>query len=193
MSEKKIEIPSIDQVEEARKTIKYKIRYKKVIRSTLGVLIVVASISVLVVTLLMPVLQISGDSMSPTLGNGQIVLSLKTTDFKSGDLMAFYYGNKLLVKRCIAGPGDWVNIDADGNVYINNELQNEPYLSEKALGTCDIELPFQVPDNRWFVMGDNRVTSTDSRTVQIGCIAEEQLVGKVVFRVWPLNRFGSLK
>ncbi len=193
MSEKKIEIPSIDQVEEARKTIKYKIRYKKVIRSTLGVLIVVASISVLVVTLLMPVLQISGDSMSPTLGNGQIVLSLKTTDFKPGDLMAFYYGNKLLVKRCIAGPGDWVNIDADGNVYINNELQNEPYLSEKALGTCDIELPFQVPDNRWFVMGDNRVTSTDSRTVQIGCIAEEQLVGKVVFRVWPLNRFGSLK
>lgn len=188
----KIDIPTIEQVSAERRRTRYKARYMKVLRSTLGVLIVVAALSVLVVTLLMPVLQISGSSMSPTLHDGEIVLSVKGTDFDTGDLVAFYYGNKLLVKRCIAGPSDWVNIDRDGNIYVNEKMVDEPYVSEKAFGECDIELPYQVPDERWFVVGDNRSVSVDSRSSQIGCITEEQIVGKVVFRVWPFTKFGSV-
>lgn len=187
-----VEIPTIDQVLTERNRNRYKSRYKRALRSTLGVLTVVAATSVLVVTLLMPVLQISGTSMSPTLRDGEIVLSLKRSDLATGDLVAFYYGNKLLVKRCIAGPSDWVNIDEDGNVYVNEELLDEPYVVEKAFGECDIELPYQVPDERWFVIGDNRSASIDSRNTQIGCITEEQIVGKVAFRVWPFTKFGSI-
>lgn len=189
---KPVEIPSMDQVEHARKQLRYKNRYKRVLRSTVNVLIVVAAISVLVVTLIMPVLQIYGSSMSPTLEDGQIVLSVKTSNLKRGDLVSFYYGNKLLVKRCIAGPRDWVNIDEDGNIYINDELLDEPYLTEKAFGECDIELPCQVPDERWFLVGDNRVDSIDSRNTQVGFVANDQIVGKIVFRVWPLSEFGAL-
>lgn len=188
----KIDMPTIEQVSAGRRRNRYKARYMKVLRSTLSVLTVVAALSVLVVTLLMPVLQISGTSMSPTLHDGEIVLSVKGTNFETGDLVAFYYGNKLLVKRCIAGPSDWVDIDQDGNVYVNEKLIDEPYVAEKAFGECDIELPYQVPDERWFVVGDNRVASVDSRSSQIGCITEEQIVGKVVFRVWPFTRFGSV-
>ena len=156
-------------------------------------MIVVAAVAVLVATIWMPVLQIYGSSMTPTLTEGNIVVSVKGSDFEAGDLIAFYLGNKILVKRCIAGPGQWVDIDADGNVYVDGELLDEPYLTEKALGDCDIELPYQVPDNRYFCMGDHRSTSVDSRSTTVGCVSDEQIVGKIVFRVWPLPDFGTLR
>lgn len=151
-----------------------------------------AAVAVLVATLLMPVLQITGNSMTPTVSEGQYVVSLKGTSPAMGDIIAFYYNNNILVKRVIAGPGDWVNIDEYGNVSVNDEPLDEPYVYEKALGECDIDLPYQVPDGRYFVMGDHRSTSVDSRSSTIGCVAEEQIVGTIVFRVWPLNEFGPL-
>ena len=172
---------------------KYKRRYKRVLRSTIYTLIVVAAAAVLVATIWMPVLQIYGASMVPTLDEGDIVISVKGSDFEPGDLVAFYMGNKILVKRCIAGPGQWVDIDAGGNVYVDGKLLDEPYLTEKALGDCDIEFPYQVPDNRYFCMGDHRSTSVDSRSTTVGCVSDEQIVGKIVFRVWPLPGFGTLR
>lgn len=172
---------------------KYKRRYKRVLRSTIYTLIVVAAAAVLVATIWMPVLQIYGASMVPTLDEGDIVISVKGSDFEPGDLVAFYMGNKILVKRCIAGPGQWVDMDAGGNVYVDDKLLDEPYLTEKALGDCDIEFPYQVPDNRYFCMGDHRSTSVDSRSTTVGCVSDEQIVGKIVFRVWPLPNFGMLR
>lgn len=185
--------PSAEQLVRELDRVKYRTRYKRVLRSTIYTLIVVAAVAVLVATIWMPVLQIYGSSMTPTLSEGNIVVSLKGADFEQGDLVAFYMGNKILVKRCIAGPAQWVDIDADGNVYVDGELLDEPYLVEKALGDCDLDLPYQVPDNRYFCIGDHRSTSLDSRNTAIGCVAEEQIVGKIVFRVWPLSDFGSLK
>ena len=187
------ELPSLEQLTAELEREKYKRRYKRVLRSTVYSLIVVAAVAVLVATIWMPVLQIYGASMTPTLDEGDIVISIKGSDFAPGDLVAFYMGNKILVKRCIAGPGQWVDIDADGNVYVDGELLDEPYLTEKALGDCDIELPYQVPDNRYFCMGDHRSTSVDSRSTTVGCVSDEQIVGKIVFRVWPLPGFGTLR
>ena len=144
-------------------------------------------------TLLLPVLQIYGTSMTPTLHDGDIVLSVKTGKLEQGDIVAFYYNNKILVKRVIAGPGQWVDIDEEGNVYVDGELLDEPYLDDKALGSCNIQLPYQVPDGRWFVMGDHRSVSVDSRDRAVGCVSEEQIVGRLTFRVWPLNRASSLQ
>ena len=187
------EPPSLEQLTAELEREKYKRRYKRVLRSTVYSLIVVAAVAVLVATIWMPVLQIYGASMTPTLDEGDIVISIKGSDFAPGDLVAFYMGNKILIKRCIAGPGQWVDIDADGNVYVDGELLDEPYLTEKALGDCDIELPYQVPDNRYFCMGDHRSTSVDSRSTTVGCVSDEQIVGKIVFRVWPLPDFGTLR
>lgn len=149
----------------------------------------------LVATIFLPVLRIYGTSMSPTVNEGEIVVSLKGAEFEKSDIVALYYGNKLLVKRYIAGPGQWVDIDLDGNVYVDGELLDEPYLEDgaKAFGDTTITLPYQVPDGRYFVLGDNRATSQDSRSTTVGCIAEEQIVGKIVFRVWPLNEFGKIQ
>ena len=144
-------------------------------------------------TLWLPVLQIYGASMMPTLSDGQIVFSVKTAEMNEGDVIAFYYNNKILVKRVIAGPGDWVDIDEDGTVWVNKEKLEEPYLTEKAYGDCNIELPYQVPDGRVFVMGDHRSTSVDSRNTAVGCVAPEQIVGKIVFRVWPLDYMGPVQ
>ena len=191
--EKVLEIPTAEQLEAELKRERYKRRYHSVFRSTVYTLITVAAIAVLVATLWMPVLQIYGGSMLPTLSDGNIVVSVKSGDFQSGDIMAFYYNNKILIKRVIAGPGDWVNIEEDGTVYVNNERLDEPYLTEKALGECNIEMPYQVPESRLFVMGDHRSISVDSRSTAVGCIAEEQIVGKILFRVWPLDNFGKVE
>ena len=185
-------VPDIEQLKAELKRVKYKDRYKSVLKSTVYALIVVAAVSVLISTIWMPVLQIYGTSMKPTLEEGDIVVSLKGSDFESGDLIAFYFGNKILVKRCIAGPGQWVDIDEDGFVYVDGKLIDEPYLKEKALGDCNIKLPYQVPASRYFCMGDHRSTSVDSRNTAVGCVSEEQIVGKIVFRVWPLPNFGPL-
>jgi signal peptidase I len=188
-----VDYPSVEQLAAELKRVKYRSRYRAVLRSTLYMLIVVAAVAVLVATIWMPVLQIYGASMTPTLSEGDIVVSIKGSDFQPGDLVAFYLGNKILVKRCIAGPGQWVDIDEDGNVYVDDKLLEEPYLTEKSLGGSNIELPYQVPDNRYFCMGDHRSTSVDSRHKEVSCVSEEQIVGKIVFRVFPFGGFGKLK
>lgn len=189
---KKLEIPDQEVLAAEIRRLKYRARYRTVLRSTVYTLIVVAAVAVLVATIWMPVLQIYGASMSPTLCEGDIVVSLKGSDYEPGDLVAFYLGNKILVKRCIAGPGQWVDIDESGNVYVDGKLLEEPYLTEKAFGDCNIDLPYQVPDNRYFCMGDHRSTSVDSRHTDVGCISDEQIVGKIVFRAWPVTDFGAL-
>ncbi len=180
--------PSIEQLEGELHREREKNRYRKVLRSTMGALVVVAAFAVLTAVLWMPILRIYGTSMTPTLSEGEVVAAMKGTKFTHGDIVGVYYGSKLLVKRCIATAGEWVDIDEAGNVYVNNELLEEPYLQEKALGECDIKLPYQVPDHAIFVMGDHRATSVDSRNKSVGCIDEENVVGKIVFRVWPLHK-----
>ena len=186
-------MPTVTQLEAELNRTKYRHRYHRVLRNTLGTLITVAATAVLIAVLLLPVLQIYGSSMHPTIQEGQIVVSVKGADFIQGDVIAFYYNNKILVKRMIAGPGSWVDIDKKGNVTVDGQPLDEPYLTEKALGDCNIKLPYQVPDGRYFVMGDHRSTSIDSRNTSVGCVAEEQIVGKIVFRLWPLKSFGTVK
>ena len=188
----KKQIPELSELKKELNREKYKHRFAGVLRSTVGTLVVIAAFAILVATLWLPVLQIYGSSMTPTLEEGQIVVSVKGSEFKRGDLVAFYIGNKLLVKRVIAGPMDTVVIDEDGTVYVNNEELDEPYISDKALGECDLEFPYQIPDSRYFLMGDHRSVSVDSRSSSVGCVAEEQIVGKITFCVWPLSDFGEL-
>ena len=172
---------------------KYKQRRHGAMRKAVTILVIAAAIAVLIASRWMPVLQIYGSSMSPTLKEGQIVITVKTSEFKPGDIIAFYFENKLLVKRYIADDGQWVDIMEDGNVFIDEELLDEPYIKEKSFETCDIELPYQVPEGRIFVMGDHRETSLDSRSKSIGCIADEQIAGKVCFCIWPISDFGPVK
>lgn len=193
MRRTKRRLPSVTELEEELRQEQYKKSYMQVLRSTIYCLITVAAIAVLVATLFLPVLRIYGASMTPSLEEGNIVVSVKGADFEQGDIISFYYNNRILVKRAIAFPGDWVNIDDEGNVYVNDELLDEPYLAEKMKGECDIELPYQVPDGKIFVLGDHRSTSVDSRNSAIGDVSEEQIVGKIVFRIWPLNKMGAVK
>ena len=190
---KQLTLPTVDELESEIKRVRYKKRYRTVLKSTIYSLITVAAISVLVATLWLPVLQIFGNSMTPTLVNGEIVFTVKTDDFTTGDIVAFYYNNKILVKRMVAGPGDWFNMDPDGTVYINDVKIPEPYLTEAAYGETNIQLPYQVPDEKIFVLGDHRSTSVDSRNTAVGCVSQEQVVGKILFRIWPLDRIGPVE
>ncbi len=185
-----LEKPPVELLEAEVRRVKYRSRYRRVLRSTVYALVTVAAAAILVATLWLPVLQIYGSSMTPTLQDGEIVCSVKTSELETGDVTAFYYNNKILVKRIICGPGDWIDIDEEGGVYVNEVPLEEPYLREQALGDCNIELPFQVPDGKFFVMGDHRSTSVDSRNTAVGCVSQEQVVGKIVFRIWPLGRIG---
>lgn len=180
-------LPSSQQLKAELKREKYKQRYSVVMKSTFFSLLVVAAIAVLITTLFMPVLRIHGSSMTPTLDKDQIVVSVKGSEFEPGDLVAFYMGNKILVKRVIACPGDWLEISEDGTVYVNGDMLDEPYISGKALGQCDLEFPYQIPESRYFMMGDHRESSVDSRSSVVGCITEEQIVGRIFMRVWPLS------
>ena len=181
--------PTTDILKKELKRERYKRRFRRLLRSTVNALIVVAAVAALIATLVLPVLQITGTSMEPCLNDGEIVLLVKTDNLKTGDLCAFYYSNKILIKRVIAVPGDYIWIESDGTVELNGEVLDEPYISEKALGECDVEFPYQVPENNYFVMGDKRESSIDSRSSVIGCVAEDQMIGKIFCKVWPLSEF----
>ena len=172
--------------------MRYRSRYGRVLKSTVYTLVVVAAFAVLVAVLFLPVLRIYGSSMTPTLNEGEIVVSVKNNGVKQGDVVGVYFGSKLLVKRVIATEHQWVDIDKDGNVYVDGKLLNEPYVREKAFGECDIDLPYQVPDESIFVMGDHRLTSVDSRSSSVGAVLMEDVAGKIIFRVWPLSEIGKV-
>ena len=185
--------PTLDQLKRELKRERYRRSYGMTLRSTVFSLVCVAAVAVLVATLYLPVLQTYGTSMAPTLDDGDIVVSLKTGKLETGDVVAFYYNNRILVKRVIAGSGDWVDIREDGTVFVNGQALDEPYVSEQSKGSCNIDLPYQVPDGRWFVMGDHRAVSVDSRDRAVGCVSEEQIVGRLTYRLWPLNRISPIK
>ena len=184
-----VEAPAVDALQQELKRERNKRRFRRLLKSTINALIVVAAVAALIATLILPVLQIAGTSMEPSLNDGEIVLLVKKKNLESGDLCAFYYSNKILIKRVIGTPGDYIWIESDGTVFLNGEALVEPYISEKALGECDIEFPYQVPENSYFVMGDRRESSIDSRSSVIGCVAEDQIVGKIFCKFWPLSEF----
>jgi signal peptidase I len=185
--------PTTEQLKEELNRARRGEEYRRTLRSTVYILLIVAAAAILTATLWLPFLQVTGTSMEPTLETGQIVVALKNSSFRKGEIVAFYYNNKVLLKRVIGNPGDIVDIREDGTVTVNGEELNEPYLSEKSYGNVDITLPYQVPDGRIFVMGDHRATSADSRLSAIGCIPKENIVGKVAYRIWPLSKSGMIR
>ena len=191
-SKKVVSIPSLAEIQTERKRIRKKDYYKQALRGTVSVLVVVAAIAVLIATLFLPILQISGDSMAPTLEHDEIIVLLKTKNYKQGDLIGFYYQGKILLKRIVALPDDEVVIDAEGNVYVNRELLDEPYVTDKSLGDCDLEFPYRVPGTGYFVLGDRRSNSVDSRNTVIGAITPDNIIGRVCIRVWPFSKIGFI-
>lgn len=190
--QKDFQMPASSQLEQEIKRERYKRKYNRKLRSTVYLLVTVAAAAVLVATLFMPVLQIYGSSMSPTLEEGNIVLSVKVNRFAEGDVVAFYYGNKLLVKRYIAGAGQWVDMDENGNIRVDGNLLQEPYVDTLSYGNADITFPYQVPEDKYFLVGDHRSVSVDSRHSVVGSISKESIVGKIVFCIWPLEHFGPI-
>jgi len=180
-------MPTADQLQAELNAYHYRNRYSHVLRNTVCTLIIVAAVAVLISMLFMPVLQISGSSMTDSMQDGDIVIALSNAEIETGDIVAFYYNNNVLVKRIIASAGQWVDIDEEGNVYVDGVLLDEPYVSELALGECNITLPYQVPDDRYFVMGDHRSTSIDSRNTAVGCVSDDMIIGKIVLRLYPFN------
>ena len=189
---KEVPVPSLAEIQQERKRIRRKTYYRQALRSTVSVLVVVAAVAVLITTLFLPILQISGDSMYPTLTHNEIVVLLKTRDYQRGDLIGFYYQGKILLKRVIALPEDEVVIDSDGNVYVNAQLLEEPYVTDKSLGDCDLEFPYKVPGTGYFVMGDRLSNSVDSRNSMVGTVSQDDIIGKVFLRVWPFDRLGLI-
>lgn len=187
------DLPSISIMSEELDKIRYKERYLEILKNTIFTLVTVAALAVLIAMLWLPVLHVYASSMSPTLEAGDTVATVKTNTLSTGDMVAFYYNNKVLVKRVVATSGQWVNIDEQGNVYVNGKTLDEPYVKDKAYGQTDIKLPYQVPEGQYFVMGDHRSVSIDSRNTAIGSIGEEQLVGKLTFRIWPFHKMGVIK
>ena len=187
------ELPTEEQVMAELRRERERSRLTRSVRSGIYVFLIAVAAAVLIATMVLPVFRIYGSSMSPVFNEGDIVISVKTSSFQRGDIISFYYNNKVLVKRVIALPGEWVDIDDAGNVYVDGTLLDEPYLQEKALGECDIDMPYQVPEGRLFVCGDHRTISVDSRSSTVGCVAEEQIAGKIIFRVWPLQDIGVLE
>ena len=183
------QLPELDLLQKELKRERYKRRFRRLLRSTINALVVVAAIAALIATLILPVLQIAGVSMEPSLNDGDIVVLVKTDRMETGDLCAFYYSNKILIKRVIGTPGDYLWINPDGTVYLNGTELPEPYIQEKALGECDVEFPYQVPENNFFLMGDQRETSIDSRSSVIGSVAQDQIIGKIICKIWPLSEF----
>ncbi|MGE4276982.1 MAG: signal peptidase I [Lawsonibacter sp.] len=184
--------PTLEQLNKELDRRRHKNAYNRALQGTIWTLVVVAAVAIICSTFFLSLLQIEGSSMEPTLNEGELVVASKSKHFQRGDIIAFYYNNKVLLKRVIGFSSEWVDIDENGNVSINGQDLEEPYIQEKALGECDITLPCQIPDERWFVLGDCRSTSVDSRSKVIGNVADEQLVGKVVFRIWPLSEFGPI-
>lgn len=186
------DLPTAQQLEEELKRLKYQNNFFKMLRSTAASLIVVAAIAVIISMLFLPILRVTGTSMTPTLEHDELIVCNKQGSFESGDVVAFYFNNKILLKRVIGVAGDMIELKEDGTVFVNDKELYEPYLNEKALGECDIQMPYQVPESRIFVMGDHRLTSVDSRTTVVGCIAEEYIIGKVIFRLWPWEKVGTV-
>lgn len=184
--------PAVDQMKQELKQIRYKRAYARTLRSTLACVVMAVALILCAVAFL-PIIRITGDSMSHTLNRGDILLTLRGDEVQRGDLIVFYVeGNKMLVKRAVAVAGDRVEMTEDGVLIVNDQPVDEPYISSRALGECDQEFPLVVPQERVFVLGDHRELSIDSRSSAMGCIAREQVIGKVAVRIWPLNALGLI-
>lgn len=190
---RRAQFPQLEEIEAELQRLQNRKTYNRALRSTVYTLVVVAAIAVLVAMLCLPVMKVSGTSMEPNLNTDDIIMGVKTGSFSTGDICCFYYNNKLLLKRVIANAGDWVEIDEDGHVYVNGTMIEEPYVKELSYGICDISYPYQVPDGQVFVLGDNRATSVDSRSSVIGCINVDEIVGKVLLRIWPLKEISIIR